>query len=115
MCTRISFSDRPAEIAKVIGERGRARLDLIVPSLEISGSDRAQCDQFVLQGFQRNQLFLDEMAHFLRCIRGQETPIVSIRDGAQSLLMALSAKRSLASGLPVDVAAAAREWDLPHP
>ena len=51
----------------------------------------------------RNQLFLDEMNHFLSCIRGEEIPLVSIRDGAQSLRMAFAAKESMRTRQPVQL------------
>lgn len=49
----------------------------------------------------RNQLFMDEMKHFLACVRGEEKPIVSVRDSMQSLKMALAAKESLRTGQPI--------------
>ena len=50
------------------------------------------------EGFQRNQLFLDELNYFLDGMQGKQTPLVNLRDGAQSLRMALAAKESLATG-----------------
>jgi predicted dehydrogenase len=56
-----------------------------------------------LSDFPRNQLFFDEMNHFFACTRGEEQPLISVRDGAQSLRMALAAKASLCTRQPVEL------------
>jgi predicted dehydrogenase len=42
------------------------------------------------QGFQRNDLFLAEMRHFLDVISGNCEPVASLNDGEQSLILALA-------------------------
>ena len=54
-------------------------------------------------GFERNQLFLDELAHFLACLRGDESPLVDVKEGARSLRMALAARESIATGQVVEL------------
>ena len=43
------------------------------------------------QGFERNQLFLAEMSHFIEVIKGKEEPRCTLEDGvrAQQLTMAI--------------------------
>jgi predicted dehydrogenase len=53
--------------------------------------------------FQRNQLFLDELNCFLDGMQGKQAPLVTLRDGAQSLRMALAAKESLVTGKVVEL------------
>jgi predicted dehydrogenase len=55
------------------------------------------------ENLQRNQLFMDEMKHFLACLERREAPLVSIHDGVQSLRIALAAKESLATGRQVEL------------
>jgi hypothetical protein len=43
-------------------------------------------------------MFLSAMQHFLRCMAGEEEPVVNLRDGSQSLAMALAARESLDTG-----------------
>jgi predicted dehydrogenase len=50
---------------------------------------------------QRNALFVDQMKHFLACVRGEETPRVNLQDGANSLRIALAIKESLRCRQPV--------------
>jgi len=45
-------------------------------------------------GFERNTMFLDELAHFLACIRGETTPVCTFADGLRALEIALAAKQS---------------------
>lgn len=46
-------------------------------------------------GFTRNDMFLAEMRHFLACIRGEATPICTLRDGRAALDIVLAARRAL--------------------
>ena len=48
------------------------------------------------QGFERNSMFLEEMRHFLSCLRNEEEPSCSLADGRAALDIALAAKRSIA-------------------
>ena len=48
-------------------------------------------------GFERNQLFVDQLIHFLECVKTRRRPIVDLKDGLQSLRMALAAKASMAT------------------
>jgi hypothetical protein len=49
-------------------------------------------------GFDRNQMFLDELRHFLACLRGEEQPLIDLREAARSLRISLCAEESLLSG-----------------
>lgn len=88
----------PSRTCEVIGSSGKILLDfnaLTVRQYDSAG-DLVVDDSFA--DFQRNELFLDEMRHFLACVRGEESSLVSVREGAQSLRMALAAKESIATG-----------------
>jgi predicted dehydrogenase len=49
-------------------------------------------------GFERNDLFLAEMRHFLAVARGEATPLCTLEDGIQALRLALAAQRSVETG-----------------
>lgn len=98
-----SFLQRPRSRTCVVnGDAGAIQVDLNSPSL--TRTDRAghivQRESFV--GFDRNQLFLDELRHFLACIAGDATPQVPLAEGARSLRLALAARQSLRTGQVVD-------------
>ena len=47
------------------------------------------------EGFARNEMFVIELRHFLECVRGNERPLVDLREAEASLRVALAAERSL--------------------
>lgn len=49
-------------------------------------------------GFERNDLFLDEMRHFLDVIAGRSKPICDLQDGKEALLLARAVLRSAEHG-----------------
>jgi predicted dehydrogenase len=50
------------------------------------------------EGFERNSMFLAEMAHFLRMIDREERPVCTLHDGVRALEIALAAKESARTG-----------------
>ena len=49
-------------------------------------------------GFERNDMFLAEMQHFIEVIRGNETPVCTLMNGRRSLEIVLAAYRSSLNG-----------------
>ena len=49
-----------------------------------------------------NEMYLDEMRHFLRCLAHEEDPVVDVRDAARTLDVALAAKTSSETGAAVE-------------
>ena len=49
-------------------------------------------------GFERNDMFLDEMRHFIEIIDGKTTPLCSLEDGIRVLEIVLAACESASSG-----------------
>jgi predicted dehydrogenase len=97
------FVQRPANRrCEIVGEEGKILLDLNVPEVRlVDPSGRA--DVYAPAGFDRNELFLQELRHFLACLEGTETPVVSIREGARSLEIALAARESIETGGAVEL------------
>jgi predicted dehydrogenase len=93
----------PSRGYQVIGDSGKVVIDMRVPSITVYDGKGELREQTTFDQFQRNQLFLDEMTHFLACLRREQTPAVTLRDGAQSLRMALAAKESIETGQVVDL------------
>jgi len=84
----LSFAKRERiRTLDITGDRGSIRVDFNAP----------------LPGFDRNQLFLDELRDFLSALAGDHAPAVPIRHGAQSLRMALAARESMHTGRPVSL------------
>ena len=93
----------PSRTCEVIGDHGKILLDLRQATVTVYDGDGATTETASYTDLQRNQLFLDEMCHFLACLDGRETPVVSVRDAARSLAIALAAKRSIETGQVIDL------------
>jgi len=98
------YVQRPARrTCNIIGDKGRIEVDVLGPTVKVyeSSGELAQSHDF--RGFQRNELFLEETRRFLACIETGEQAMITVRDGAQSLRMALAAKESLEKGIVVNL------------
>jgi predicted dehydrogenase len=91
----------PSRTLQVVGDSGKIMVDLRAPSVLLFTGDDTPVETHVFADFERNQLFMDELKHFLACIEGKEVPMVPIQAGAQSLRIALAAKESLTTGAVV--------------
>ena len=89
---------------EVIGDKGRAVMDLHALTVSLFTLGHAKPEVFRLENFDRNNLFLDQARHFLHCVETREKPTVDLADGIQSLRMALAVKQSIAAHQPIDLA-----------
>ena len=88
----------PSRRCEIIGDSGKIVWNYHEGTLTIWRTKEDKPEVRRLERFERNQFFLEELKHFLGCIRGGEKPMVTLRDGANSLKMALAAKQSLETG-----------------
>lgn len=93
----------PSRQCEVIGDRGRVVMDLHALSVSVftRGNITPQVQNFA--GFERNQLFVDQLKHFLDCVKSRSKPVVDLHDGFQSLRMAVAAKKSIETHEPIDL------------
>ncbi len=89
---------------EIVGDAGTIQLDLQEQRVDIRDEAGRPLESRTFEGRERNQMFLDELAHFLACLRGEAEPIVDARDATMSLRMALAAHESMATGRAVDLA-----------
>jgi predicted dehydrogenase len=89
---------------EVIGDAGTIRFDFNAGIAERWDEAGHRVEAAVFDSVQRNDLFLDELRHFLACVRGDEQPSVGIREASQSLRMALAARESMETGQVVGLA-----------
>jgi predicted dehydrogenase len=99
----------PSRGCAVIGDAGKILLDFPSLTVTVFDGEGKQVESSSFKDFQRNQMFLDELTHFLNLPlpmgedRVNATPLVHLRDAAQSLRMALAAKESLATGKVIEL------------
>lgn len=98
---RQSFASRPPRrTINVEGETGSVTIDLL--NGRVSSHPRV-ASTGAFADFQRNQMFVDEVRHFLACMAGTETPSVPLSDGIAVLRVALAVKDAMRTGRAVEV------------
>ncbi len=87
----------PSRGCKIIGEYGKIIMDLskLKVIVEIPGKEK-EIHNFA--GFERNQLFIDELDYFFDCVVNRQQPMTAINNGHDSLKIALAIKQSMETG-----------------
>jgi predicted dehydrogenase len=93
----------PSRNMELVGDRGKILVDLAGLNARCYDQAGQLVEEAHFEGFQRNQLFLDEISHFMACLRGEAQSQVNLCDGTQSLRMALAARESLESGRVIEL------------
>jgi predicted dehydrogenase len=88
----------PSRTLRIVGEKGKLVADIEQLTVTVFDETGKPSSHEHFAGFQRNQLFIDELSHFLGCIERGEPPSIPLADGASSLATALAIKQSLATG-----------------
>jgi predicted dehydrogenase len=88
----------PQRVCEVIGDAGKARYDYYANTVELHDAFEKTAEFRRFDDFDRNQMFVDELKHFLSCLRGDESPLVDLQEGTRSLKISLAAIESLQSG-----------------
>jgi predicted dehydrogenase len=84
---------------QVIGDEGTIRWDYGAGEVRIFRAASKSWEVMPdLAGWQPNQMYVDELAHFLRCLDGEEKSTLGVFDAARVLDVALAAKASAESG-----------------
>lgn len=96
----LDYNQRPAEHwLEIIGTEGTVRWQNRDGAARCYSVDRERWEEALPPaGFERNDLFRAQMAHFLRVVAGEEPPVCSLSDGIQALELALAVHRSDAEG-----------------
>ncbi len=93
----------PQRQCEVIGDAGKAILDFPKLSVTLYSAKGDVVDGFTCEQLDRNQLFINEVQHFLECVRTRSKPAVDLHEGMWSLQLALAAKESIAAGRVVEL------------
>jgi len=91
----------PRRSYELRGTLGTLRFDAYRNELKRVPFDGQVVVEYADPAFQRNELFLRQMRHFVACVRREETPRVDLATGATSLRMAIAVRESMASGREV--------------
>jgi predicted dehydrogenase len=93
----------PQRTCEIYGDAGKVRYDYYTNAVEFSETATGQTELSRFEGFDRNQMFMDELKHFVACVRGEDKPLVDLREGRRSMLISDAAARSLRNGTAVTI------------
>jgi predicted dehydrogenase len=88
----------PSRTCRIVGEEGTIVWDYFANEVRLFEATSQSWRVFPQDRFDRNDLFLSEMKHFLACVDGRETPLVDLEEARQVQVLALAAQESACSG-----------------
>jgi predicted dehydrogenase len=100
----LDYHQRPAEHhLTVVGTRGTLRWDNATGGVHWWSEETPSWQEIPAPpGFERNDMFVEEMRHFLDVIEGRAEPACTLTDGTQALRVALAARQSAETGQRVE-------------
>jgi len=93
----------PKRFCNIVCENGNIHWDYFENIIHISNSSDTSQQSINFPDFQRNDMFNDELKHFMNCLKGKEEEMVSISEGVEVLKVCLAAKKSLQEGVVVNI------------
>ena len=94
----------PQHRLEIVGTEGTLRWDQAEGALRVYRAGEGDWRVYPPPaGFERNDMFLAEMRHFLRVIEGQAEPACTFEDGLAALRLCLAARQAAAEGALVAV------------
>ncbi len=85
----------PSHRWEIVGTNGTMKWDNATGMLEVFSTGKNTWETYLPPtGFERNDLFVAEMKHFISVIQKKELPICDLQDGKRALEMALGAHQS---------------------
>ena len=84
---------------KVVGEEGTIIWDINQGQVQLYSARDDRWHQYPdPEGYNSNQMYLDELKHFMRCLDGEEEPSLGLTDAKRVLELALAIKDSMRTG-----------------
>lgn len=87
----------------VVGDQGRITWDYNAGGAYMETRADGIVEECDFKSLDRNQLFLNEMEHFLDAVKNKSEPSISVQESTQSLRVALAARISMESGKSVNL------------
>jgi predicted dehydrogenase len=101
----LDYLQRPPEhTLKIIGENGTVCWDNSDGVVKVYSIETGVWSEIhPPEGFERNELFIEELHHFKSVINGEAEPICTLDDGVRAVEIALAVQRSAHSGQQVKI------------
>jgi len=90
---------RPRRLCRIVGTEGALEWEASSDSVRLfSAADRTECDLWSGGPVDRNEMYLQELQHFLDCVAGRRQPLITGEDGRRVVKVALAAIASSRTG-----------------
>jgi len=94
----------PSRTCEIIGDSGKILVDLRTLTVNVFDEQGNLIESTSHEGYQRNQLFLDELKCYLEYIQGNDkSKVVKLNEAAKSLQIAVAVKESILTHKIVDL------------
>ena len=93
----------PRRYCRVTGSGGFIHWDYHQNVVAIHDRRGGETRELRFEGWQRNDMFVREITHFVACLRGEAEPLIPISAGAETLAVCLAARESLETGRVVSL------------
>jgi predicted dehydrogenase len=88
----------PAHWLEIICASGTLHWEAASGLLRVQQADEEEQTHRPPDGFERNELFLEQTRHFIDVVAGKAAPMCTLGDGVQALKLAMAAHASSADG-----------------
>lgn len=101
----LDYLQKPAaHWLEIVCSGGKLHFDAISGLLVVSASTSSQERQYPVPiGFERNDLFLAEMSHFIDLVSGKAHPACTLDDGIRAMQISLAVHKSSSKGQKIDL------------
>lgn len=87
------LNPEPVRSCQIVGELGDIEWDYIKGLLKVREAKNKSVKDFSLTDYDINEMYVEEMKHFLNCLSSDQKPLINIYDGKRALEIALAAKK----------------------
>lgn len=88
---------------QITGTKGRIYWDYIEKKLELIPLEGEKTTIFEPKNYDRNSMHIDELKHFINCIKNKKQPLIGLRQGKDVLKICLAIKKSMQEKKPVNL------------
>jgi len=96
------FQKSPSRFCKIIGTDGIIYCNLLTNNIKIYNSKKKKWLQYLkLKNYNYNDMYVEELRHFINCVRTNKKTINSVNDSINSLNIVINAKKSSKLKTPI--------------
>ncbi len=88
----------PKRFCNIVFEYGTASWDYFENTILVTNSKNNTKKSYEFNNFERNDMFVDELKHFLSCLKEDKKTLINFENGLEVLKICLLAKKSIKTG-----------------